>query len=119
MLVEEGLRRAEFPSIDFRESPVGRQAYVRGSSLAVWEVIWVARGYQRDVEQTAAHLGWPEHRVQAAFAYADAFPEEIAPALEKQEAQSFETLSRILPQAELFEVEQDGDSKTRFKAMCP
>ena len=34
-LVEEGLRRSEFAFIDFRDSPVGRQAYVQGSSLAV------------------------------------------------------------------------------------
>jgi hypothetical protein len=55
-----------------------------------------------DVRQTATHLGWPEHRVQAAFEYAAAFPEEIAAALEKQDAQTFETLSHVLPQAELF-----------------
>jgi len=35
-LVEEGLRRSEFAYIDFRDSAVGRQAYVQGSTLAVW-----------------------------------------------------------------------------------
>src|SRR5256885_7278857 len=34
-LVEEGLRRSEFAFIDFRDSPVGRQAYIQGSTLAV------------------------------------------------------------------------------------
>jgi hypothetical protein len=33
-LVEEGLRRSEFAFIDFRDSSVGRQAYIQGSSLA-------------------------------------------------------------------------------------
>jgi predicted alpha-1,6-mannanase (GH76 family) len=36
-LVEEGLRRSEFGFIDFRDSPAGRQAYLQGSTLAVWE----------------------------------------------------------------------------------
>ena len=38
-LVEEGLRRSEFAFIDFRDSPVARQAYIQGSTLAVWEVL--------------------------------------------------------------------------------
>jgi hypothetical protein len=36
-LVEEGLRRSEFAFIDFRDSPAGRQAYIQGSTLAVWD----------------------------------------------------------------------------------
>lgn len=111
LLVEEGLRRAEFPAIDFRDSTIGRQAYVRGSSLAVWEVVWVARGYQMDTGQTAAHLGWPEDRVRAALAYAAAFPEDIAPTLAKQDAQSFETLSNVLPQTQRFEIDESADPR--------
>ena len=47
-LVEEGLRRSEFALIDFRDSPVGRQAYIQGSSLAVWEVMMIVRALQRE-----------------------------------------------------------------------
>ena len=43
-LVEEGLRRADFAFIDFRDSAAGRQACMQGSSLAVWEVLLLARG---------------------------------------------------------------------------
>ena len=35
LLIEEGLRRDEFAFLDFRDSPVGRQSYVQGSTLAV------------------------------------------------------------------------------------
>src|SRR6266446_4052782 len=52
LLIEEGLRRDEFAFVDFRESPVGRQAYIQGSTLAVWEVLWIARGYRNSVEKT-------------------------------------------------------------------
>src|SRR5690242_2834004 len=80
-LVEEGLRRSEFAFIDFRDSAAGRQGYIQGSSLAVWEVMLIARSYKNDAAGTAKHLDWPEAKVQAAFNYARAFPQEIASAL--------------------------------------
>src|SRR5438034_8310416 len=43
-LVEEGLRRAEFAFIDFRDSAAGRHAYVQGTTLAVCGVMLVVRG---------------------------------------------------------------------------
>jgi len=56
-LIEEGLRHAEFPAIEFRDSAAGRQAYVVGSGLAVWEILIVAEGYRLDPDSTAQHLG--------------------------------------------------------------
>jgi hypothetical protein len=55
-LVEEGLRRLEFALIDFRGSPVGRQVYIQGSSLAVWEVMMIVRAYKGDAKKAAKHL---------------------------------------------------------------
>src|SRR5271163_4842660 len=69
-LVEEGLRRAEFAFIDFRDSPAGRQAYVQGSSLAVWEVVLLAGDYDNAAAKVARHLHWSEAKVLAAFNYA-------------------------------------------------
>ena len=101
-LVEEGLRRADFAFVDFRDSTVGRQAYIQGSSLAVWEVMLLARDYQDDVRKVARHLRWPEARVQAAFNYARAFPNEIVEALADHDEIDFAALSRMLPQAKEF-----------------
>ncbi|HEY6351744.1 MAG TPA: transcriptional regulator [Candidatus Angelobacter sp.] len=109
-LVEEGLRRSEFAFIDFRDSPVGRQAYIQGSSLAVWEVMTLALGYDRDAASVARHLEWPEAKVQAAFNYAAAFPGEINEALAENHAMDFAHLKRMLPQAEEFVV---GKAKKR------
>ena len=103
-LVEEGLRRADFALIDFRDSPVGRQACLQGSSLAVWEVMLVAREYQNEVAKVARHLGWPEAKVRAAMNYAQAFPDEIDEALAENDAVNMEALSRMLPQAREFRV---------------
>src|SRR5271169_6822848 len=58
-LVEEGLRRSEFGFIDFRDSPVGRQACLQGSTLAVWEVMLLVRSYEGDLAAVADHLQWP------------------------------------------------------------
>jgi hypothetical protein len=101
-LVEEGLRRAEFAFIDFRDSPAGRQACVQGSSLAIWEIMLLARNYNQDAAKVAKHLHWPEAKVQAAFNYAGAFSEEINEALADNDAVDFVSLSRLLPQATEF-----------------
>ena len=96
-LVEEGLRRSEFAFIDFRDSAVGRQAYVQGSTLAVWEVISLVHSYRGNLTAVAKHLQWPEAKVQAAINYAEAFPEEIEQALSENAATDFTALKRMLP----------------------
>jgi hypothetical protein len=98
-LVEEGLRRSEFAFIDFRDTQAGRQACIQASSLAVWEVMLLVRGYEGDVAAVARHLGWPQAKVQAAVHYAEAFPLEIDEALAENDAMDFEALRRMLPQA--------------------
>ena len=65
-LVEEGLRRSEFAFLDFRDSPAGRQAYIQGSTLAIWEVMLLLRSYKGNVQDVAKHLNWPEAKVRAA-----------------------------------------------------
>jgi hypothetical protein len=98
-LVEEGLRRSEFAFIDFRDSSAGRQAYIQGSGLAVWEVILVVHSYKNDLQTVAKHLRWPQAKVQAAVNYAEAFSSEINEALAENEATSFTTMKRMLPRA--------------------
>src|ERR1700681_2647307 len=98
-LVEEGLRRSEFAFLDFRDSPVGRQAYTQGSTLAVWEVMLLVRSYKGNAAAVAKHLRWPEAKVRAAINYAEAFPEEIDEATAENDSADFETLKRMLPQA--------------------
>jgi uncharacterized protein (DUF433 family) len=98
-LVEEGLRRSEFAFIDFRDSPAGRQACIQGSSLAVWEIMLLTRGYKADIAAVARHLGWPLAKVQAAVHYAQAFPGEIDEALSENDSTAFDSLKRMLPQA--------------------
>lgn len=97
-LVEEGLRRSEFAFIEFRDSPAGRQAYIQGSSLAVWEVMLLISSYRNDLQAVARHLGWPMAKVKAAANYAEAFSGEINDALAENEASDFTAIKRMLPQ---------------------
>jgi hypothetical protein len=58
------------------------------------------RSYMDDLAAVGRHLRWPESKVQAAVAYAEAFPEEIDEALKENEETSFESLRRMLPQTQ-------------------
>src|SRR5579872_3241403 len=74
LLVEEHLRETEYAFIEFRHSPRGRQAYMKGSRLAVWWVIHVARSYfDMDPQKTAEHFHKPIAWVKAALNYYQAF----------------------------------------------
>ncbi len=96
-LVGESLRRSDFAFIEFRDSADGRQAFIQGTRLAVWQVISLLRTYRGDVTQTARHLCWPEAKVHAALAYARSFPDEIELAIQENAAVGYDQLSRLLP----------------------
>jgi len=76
-LLEEGLRRRDFPLIDLRDTAAGRVAYLRGSRLTV---CWVAQSIKDGLsaKQFAHDFGVSVAQVRAALAYAARFPDEIA-----------------------------------------
>jgi hypothetical protein len=112
-LLDEALRRLEFALVDFRDSPVGRQAYVQGTTLAVWEVVSTAQEHGMDLAATAAYLDWPPHRVQAALNYAMAFQAEINMAIADNDAMTWTDLTRLLPAATERVMPPDGGAEKR------
>jgi len=74
-VIEKSLE-TEFPGISFRDSLSGREAYVTGHRVAVWEVLAV-NNETKSVAKTAGHFHWPRVLVTRALAYAKAFPGEI------------------------------------------
>ena len=62
--------------ISFRNSLSGREAYLTGHRVAVWEVFDAHEDFQ-SVAKTAEHFRWPAVLVERALAYASEFPEEI------------------------------------------
>jgi uncharacterized protein (DUF433 family) len=74
-VMEKSLEK-EYQGISFRDSLSGREAYLTGHRVAVWEVADVYEE-TKSVEKTAEHFRWPPVLVKRALSYAEAFPEEI------------------------------------------
>jgi hypothetical protein len=106
-LLEEALRHAEYPSIEFRNSPQGRQAYIVGSSLAAWEVLMIAESYDLDPRGTANHLGWSESKLREVLRYAAAFPAELKTAIAENRALDATSLRDSLPLGSWLDTEVD------------
>lgn len=100
LFIEESMREGEFAGIEFRDSVLGRQAYMKGSNLAVWEVILIAQDHAMDAERVAAYFRRSRAWVQAAFNYYAAFRDEIEPVIEDNRSMTFEKLQRLLPHLE-------------------
>lgn len=84
-LIEEGLRRRDFPHIELRETAAGRVAYLAGTRFAVY---WVAGlvPAEMTVAAFAREYDLTADRVRAAVAYALAFPGEVESDREHAEA---------------------------------
>ena len=77
LYLKEKALEEEFPGIGFRDFIGGREAYVLGHRVAVWEVVDVHRE-AKSIARTADHFGWPDYLVKCALAYAKEFPDETS-----------------------------------------
>jgi uncharacterized protein (DUF433 family) len=114
MLLEESLREAEFSFVEYRDSPIGRQPYMKGSGLAIWEVIMIAKRHDMDAEKIAEHYPYPVPNIKAALNFYDAYHDEIEQAIEDNHI-GFEAMKRLLPTLRLFEVPEEtirGEAKS-------
>lgn len=84
-LIEEGLRRRDFPQIELRETASGRVAYLGGTRLAIHWITGLVPA-KMTAEAFAREYDLTPNRVRAAVAYAQAFPDEIASDREQVEA---------------------------------
>ncbi len=100
LLLVEKLKEESFPFIEFRSTANGRHAFVKGTGMAVWEMVMVARSFGNRAPRVAKELGVPEEKVATALAYTEAYPEEIEPVLEEVQSFTFEDLKRIVPWAQ-------------------
>ena len=77
LYLQEKALEEEYPGIGFRDAAGGREAYILGHRVAVWEVEDVHRE-AKNVEKTARHFRWPPSVVRCALAFAKAFPDEVS-----------------------------------------
>ena len=76
LYLKEKAVEEEFPGIGFRDGAGGREAFVLGHRVAVWEVVDVVHGLNTAVK-AADHFHWPPALVRCAMAFAKAFPGDI------------------------------------------
>ena len=100
--MEEWVRQSRFGHIEFRSFNGERHACIK-DRLQLWQVIMAARPLAMDVERTAGCLGLMPPQVRSAFAYYEAYPEEIDFALADNDI-DFERLRGLLPSIERIEV---------------
>lgn len=76
LYLKEKALEEEFPGIGFRDGGGGREAYVLGHRVAVWEVMDVL-SQMKTISKAAAHFRWPPALVRCAAAFAKTFPADI------------------------------------------
>jgi hypothetical protein len=96
LITEEWLRQEEFPDVEFRTFNGERHACVKGA-MQIWQLVMTAEHWDLDVETTAKYFPIPAHRIQGAFDYYRAYPDEIDRPLAENRAITFEDIKRVLP----------------------
>ena len=72
----------EYPGIEFRDTPIGRQAFIAGTRLGIWQLADAARAFEGQLGAIADAFGLAQHEVGVALAYARAFPDELRAAID-------------------------------------
>src|SRR2546428_10500706 len=94
--VTEGVRTTTHPGIEFRQTPAGRMAYVRGLRLPVWLAQETVQDCGGDAEKAAKLLRLPLLLLKAALLYAKSFPQEIN-AVRAAGHRPLDDLDRLVP----------------------
>jgi hypothetical protein len=97
----QGVRMTNHPSIEFRQTPAGRMAYVHGLRLPVWLAVQTIEECDGDADEAARLLRLPPLLLRAALTYASAFSDEIATDREAGRA-PLEDLARLVPNHSFF-----------------
>src|SRR5215813_1892958 len=63
-----GVRGAQHPCVEFRQTPAGRKAYLRGVRLPVWMALDTVDDCHGDAEKAARLLRLPTLLIKAALA---------------------------------------------------
>jgi uncharacterized protein (DUF433 family) len=106
LFVEHALREREFAWIEFRDTVVGRQAFIKGTRLKVWMLISMLRSFENDPKALAAALEIPDVYVLAAIEYAKAFPDEIEGSIADNN-RSADELRRMIPNLQVITIDAD------------
>lgn len=96
-LIEEGLRQREFPGIHFRDTGIGRQAFVPGLRLPIYFLAELAREVDDDIDTIAGYYGITADVVTISIDYIRAHTAEIDRAIAGNEAAEDELVASLTP----------------------
>lgn len=99
--ISEGVRRSQFPAVEFRNGSPGRVAYLIGSRWPVWMIATLVKELNGDIEAAAAQIRKPAGLVKMALDYAATHPEEIQDAQALHAHRDFAGMKAFLPGLEL------------------
>lgn len=114
-LTDEPRRLSRHSDIVFRDTVVGRTAYVAGTGLAVWQIVSILRAFHGDIAAMAESYEIPEGLLAAAITYAAEYPDEIQVAIDDDDSYDVERLQALHPNIELFEVRPDAEDSREPK----
>ncbi len=90
-----------YPHVRLRLVHGRSEAFLLGTGLAVWEIVWLWRAYEGDLDALMNHFagGVPITRAQVhdALAYARAHPDEIDAVVSEVEDMTEERLRKMFP----------------------
>jgi len=89
-LLEEARRKEDYPAVEFRDTPLGRVAYVHGTRVQMALARRLAMALNFDSNKLARHYGWPLWMAESALGYMGEFAGELA----SDEATLFESAGR-------------------------
>lgn len=100
-VLEEARRREDFPAVEFRDTPLGRVAYVQGTRVQVAFVYGqILRDASLTSEELADSFSWPRWKAAGVLAYANEFSRECAQEWDDLQSSGLRSLQRGLPQLE-------------------
>ena len=100
-IIEESRRKEIHRAVEFRDTPDGRLAFVSETRVPVHLFARTARDHEGDLSAVAGHYSWPLWKVESAWAYAEAYADEIAGDDRLFQARDdFDALKELLPTLE-------------------
>ncbi|MEY3481100.1 MAG: hypothetical protein RIQ71_1875 [Verrucomicrobiota bacterium] len=100
-VLEEAWRREDFSAVEFRDTPLGRVAYVQGTRV---QVAFVHGQLLREPSLTAARVAesfrWPSWKAAGVLAYIKEFRDECAQEWDDLQSAGVSSLVRGLPSLE-------------------
>ena len=104
-ILEEARRREDFPAVEFRDTRLGRVAYVQGTRVQIALVYGqILDDPTLGAEKVAESFAWPRWKAAGVLAYVREFPDECRQEWEDLAACDAQVLKRSLPHLEQREI---------------